>query len=188
MTKVHGSFTGIRIGISTIKAISEVHNIPIIGVTSLKSLSFNEITKNILTENVFLFNNEDNVFSLDNTIISLIDARNNQVYCGVFNKDFDDIYLASDINEILGDIKKYIHDGTIFVGNASIMHKELIKNRFEKSISFSEYNEQSSVSTAIAGLEIFKNGVSDTADTILPFYLRKSQAERMKDLSNNGNV
>ncbi len=35
-----GSFTGIRIGISTIKAIVEVHNIKVIGVTSLKKFSF----------------------------------------------------------------------------------------------------------------------------------------------------
>ena len=27
----------------------------------------------------------------------------------------------------------------------------------------------------------------ETADTILPFYLRKSQAERMKEINNNGN-
>ena len=54
-------------------------------------------------------------------------------------------------------------------------------------LNFSENNEQSSVSTALAGLDIFNTGRLDTADTILPFYLRKSQAERMKDLNNNGN-
>ena len=43
INKGPGSFTGIRIGISTIKAIAEVHNIKIVGVTSLKSLSYNEI-------------------------------------------------------------------------------------------------------------------------------------------------
>lgn len=180
------------------------------GVTSLKSLAFNEIAKSFLSENNCTINslNIDSVqdkkntlsndleqtnFSLngskewllsdDNTVISLIDARNNQVYCGVFRKNYDDVYLATDVNEVLNNIKDYIEDNTIFVGNASVLHKELIQNYFAKTIQFSEHNEQSSISTAVAGLKIFKNGTFDTADSILPFYLRKSQAERMKDLS-----
>ena len=181
------------------------------GVTSLKSLAFNEIAKSFLSENNCTINslNIDSVqdkkntlsndleqtnFSLngskewllsdDNTVISLIDARNNQVYCGVFRKNYDDVYLATDINEVLDNIKDYVGDNTIFVGNASVLHKELIQNYFAaKKIQLSEHNEQSSVSTAIAGFETFKNGTFDTADSILPFYLRKSQAERMKDLS-----
>ena len=36
-----GSFTGIRIGISTVKAFSDAKNIPVTGVTSLESLAYN---------------------------------------------------------------------------------------------------------------------------------------------------
>ena len=61
-----GSFTGIRIGVATIKPMAEILNIKIASVISLEVLA-----KNV--ENT-------------ETIVSLIDARNNQVYCGIFDK------------------------------------------------------------------------------------------------------
>ena len=56
----HGSFTGIRIGVSSVKALVEVQSIPVAEVTSLEALS-----KNILEAE---------------TKVSLIDCKNNQVY------------------------------------------------------------------------------------------------------------
>ena len=63
-----GSFTGIRIGVATIKPMAEILNIKIASVISLEVLA-----KNV--ENT-------------ETIVSLIDARNNQVYCGIFDKKY----------------------------------------------------------------------------------------------------
>lgn len=165
-----GSFTGIRIGVSTIKAIAEIYKINVIGVSSLQSLAFNDDCKN-------------------NTIISLIDARNNQVYCGVFNgNDRNEcLCFADDINTTLNKITSFVTKDSIFVGDGGILHKQIITDFFKMPIQFSKNNEQSSVSTGIAGLNLFNSGVYETADTIMPFYLRKSQAERMKDLNNNGN-
>ena len=54
-----GSFTGIRIGISAVKALAEVNNIKIASITSLESLVQNINSK---------------------TKVSMIDARNDQVY------------------------------------------------------------------------------------------------------------
>lgn len=54
-----GSFTGIRIGIATVKALAEVNNIKIASITSLESLVQNINSK---------------------TKVSMIDARNDQVY------------------------------------------------------------------------------------------------------------
>ena len=67
-----GSFTGIRIGIASIKPLAEVYNLPVASVTSLESLA----------------RNVENVES-DTAIISLIDARNNQVYAGIFDNDYN---------------------------------------------------------------------------------------------------
>lgn len=60
-----GSFTGIRIGISTLKAFSDVTNLPSVGVSSLKSLAY------------YIKQNEGYT-------CSLIDANHGNVYCGIF--------------------------------------------------------------------------------------------------------
>ena len=149
-----GSFTGIRIGISTAKAIAEVNQIPVVSCTSLEALSYNV--------------NAD-------TICSLIDARNNQVYCGIFDKNHNLIkdYMADDINEILKNLPK----GEIFlVGDGAVLHKELIKG------TFSQENKIHAQNIGICGFNKYKKGKTETADSIVPMYLRKSQAERMKEL------
>ena len=65
-----GSFTGIRIGVSTAKALAVVNNIPVVGVTSLEGLAYN-IKKDT------------------GIICSLIDANNHQVYCGIFDNNYN---------------------------------------------------------------------------------------------------
>ena len=154
---VHGSFTGIRIGISSIKAIAESLNIPVIDVSSLEALAYN-------------------VQNLDcSTICSLIDARNNQVYCGIFDKNYNllENYLADDINIIIKSLKKY--ENIIYVGDGAIVHKDLLGVP-----DFTYENIIHAKNIAKCGYNKFKNNNVKTADSITPLYLRKSQAERMK--------
>ena len=161
-----GSFTGIRIGISSVKAMAQVLDIPTFGVTSLEGLAYN-------------------VELINGTICSLIDARNNQVYCGIFDNEYNllEDYLADDINIVIEHLKKY--QNITFVGDGSIIHKSLLKDNL-CNVQFSEKNKLSSVNI---GKCAYKNleGCKENADTLLPLYLRKSQAERMKDLNEPNN-
>ena len=153
-----GSFTGIRIGISTVKAIAESLNIPVIAVSSLEGLAYN------------IHDSE--------CICSLIDARNNQVYCGLFDSNHTLIgnYMADDINTILPVINK--NKDILFVGDGAVAHKGLLNiNNFRsdnllhaKNINLCAFNK-------------FSKGEILSADSILPMYLRKSQAERMRNLN-----
>ena len=157
-----GSFTGIRIGISTIKAFAEVLNIKIASVTSLETLSRNEIAEE------------------GQVIVPLIDARNNQVYAAVFDSNYNQIEdnMADDIVNVINRIKKYKY--VIFVGDGAIIHKDLLLSYFSEA-KFSDNNKQYSSKTGVCGYHKFlKEQVLD-ADTIAPLYLRKSQAERMKN-------
>ena len=153
-----GPFTGIRIGISTVKAIAESLNIPVIAVSSLEGLAYN------------IHDSE--------CICSLIDARNNQVYCGLFDSNHTLIgnYMADDINTILPVINQ--NKDILFVGDGAVAHKGLLNiNNFRsdnllhaKNINLCAFNK-------------FSKGEILSADSILPMYLRKSQAERMRNLN-----
>lgn len=159
-----GSFTGIRIGIASIKPIAEVYKLPVASVTSLETLA-----RNIEIEDA------------DTTIVSLIDAKNNQVYAGFFDNQYNlkEEEYADDINVILEKAIKY--NKFVFVGDGAEIHKELIKNKFAgKEIIFAVNNSQIAINTGKLGYKKFLESNLKNADTILPIYLRKSQAERMK--------
>ena len=154
-----GSFTGIRIGISSIKAIAEVNNIPVAGVSSLETLA--------------------RIDEKNRIKISLIDARNNQVYCGIFDENYDkkEDFIADDINIVIEKLKKY--QNIVCIGDGAILHKEKLEQNLE-NIEFSDINEQSAFCVGLIAYKKYQKNDLYTADTITPMYLRKSQAERMK--------
>lgn len=154
-----GSFTGIRIGVSSIKAIAEILNVKLAQVTSLETLAAN-------VEN-------------EETIVSLIDARNNQVYCGIFDKEYNlkEEALADDINEAINHIKQY--NGVVITGNGIEVHRELLEKELI-NVKFAEENRQLAKNVGKIGYKKLKENAVENADTIIPIYLRKSQAERLK--------
>ena len=154
-----GSFTGIRIGVASIKAIAEVHNIKIASVTSLEILARIDESEKIK--------------------VALIDARNNQVYCGIFDNEYNQIeeLIADDIFNVIEILKKYKKMN--FIGDGAVLHKEKILENIPNA-EFSKINNQSAALGGKIAYKKYLNQDLKDADTIIPIYLRKSQAERMK--------
>lgn len=165
-----GSFTGIRIGISTVKAFADVKNIPIIGVTSLESLAYN-ITDSGL-------------------IATLIDAKHDNVYFALYelkhNKYTTIIEPISDtISNVIQVLKSYSTNIT-FVGDGSEAHKDLISTEISNCVFAStEQNLQTSISIGKSAYDKYIADNYQPVYSLSPIYLKKSQAEINLENSKN---
>lgn len=156
-----GSFTGIRIGVGTVLAFQDSLNIPCVGISSLEAIAYN--------------------IPQDGLICSLIDAKNNNVYYGLF-KHSDNKYSQigtldfKTIDDTIFTLKSQLTTNTpiYFVGDGAIVNKTLIETNITNCI-FTEKNNLSSYSLGIAGYNTY---MQEGNTSVMPLYLRKSQAER----------
>ena len=162
-----GSFTGIRIGIATMKAFADVTNIKTVSVTSLESLSYN--------------------IEEDGIIIPIIDCKNNNVYSAIFSRE-NNTYkqigenIADNIDNAISLYKANAENKNItFVGDGSILYKDLLTSRLSNKLIFSNKNTQSSISLAKCAYAKYLEGLYGDSNNLSPLYLRKSQAERAID-------
>lgn len=159
-----GSFTGIRIGIATMKAFADVTNIKTVSVTSLESLSYN--------------------IEEDGIIIPIIDCKNNNVYSAIFSRE-NNTYkqigenIADNIDNAIRLYKANVENKNItFVGDGSILYKDLLTSSLSNKLIFSNKNTQSSISLAKCAYAKYLEGLYGDSNNLSPLYLRKSQAER----------
>lgn len=176
-----GSFTGIRIGIATVKAFSDSLNIPCIGISSLEALAYN-------------INNNSNL------VCSILDCKNNNCYFALYErkeKIFETLIepQAEDIDSTFSILKSYINDNfenfnITFVGDGSKNYQNQIKETFkEAQITDENQDNLNSYNLGICGYEKYiYNDISN--EEILPLYLKKPQAqklleEKLKGIKNN---
>jgi|SRR6056297_287359 len=159
-----GSFTGLRIGFSVAKTISYVKNIPIIGVNSLKAMTY-----------PYLFDN--------NLIVPLIDARRNEIFASAYIKEKGKIREivktgAYKLENFLRILKEQEY-GKIFIGEAAsdcFKSKILEYSKNYQIIDFNTYIYTPSVIGKLAFKRYKKNNFENLIE-FEPAYYRKSDAE-----------
>ncbi len=157
-----GSFTGIRIGVTAARAFAQAGKMFIEATSSLKLLAY----KIPFEEYV---------------ICSIIDGKKGRVYTGFFKRNKKRIAKLSPFYDITPEqlaeiIKQKFNDNKIvFVGNGQIEYKKYLQKNIKKAI-FTDKNFYYPEAKDIYFL-IKKNNYNKDYNKIIPFYLRKSDAE-----------
>lgn len=155
-----GSFTGIRVGISTVSGISYALSMPAIGVSSFEVIAGS--------------------LSFSHPIVVWIDTRQGDVYHAVLEHkrnqlEFISLPKAGRPEELLKDIKncQKTEDRIVFAGDGAIKFRDLITAHFKKEAVFPEclLSHPSAGVLAMIGLKRFKEKGGDL-DPLSPFYLR----------------
>ena len=116
-------------------------------------------------------------------VCSIIDAKNNNVYAGLFKYEDShysliDKYISDNINNALDSLNHYSNNKIIFVGSGATTYSSQIKDSI-KNCLITEGNSNNSSASGVAKAAIYKYfNCTDKEDLALsPLYLKKSSAE-----------
>ena len=161
VTRGPGSFTGLRIGISTIKGLAVASEKPVVGVSSLETLAL-QVS-----------------YSRD-LICPILDARRGEVYFSRYR--FLNGHLKKQTKERVAPPYQAVDDlneSCLFVGNGAVVYKEMILEKMGEFASFAPLIQNTIRASTMAYLSMakFENNDTDDIEKILPYYIRKSDAE-----------
>lgn len=158
-----GSFTGLRIGVATIKALAHAAGKRVVSVGTLEALAYN-------------------VPYGEHIIVPVMDARRNNVFTAAYIWDdgFKEIGEPEGITieECVAGCADFLD--TIFVGDGAAAHREYIKEKLGEHAVFPHGGALNSRASSVAAIAMkrAKNGETQSYLEMNPYYIKKSQAER----------
>lgn len=145
-----GSFTGVRIGVSTANAMAAARSKPVIGISSLEALAY----------------------GLPGRVCPLLDARNGNCYAACYQ---DGLCLTPPCSM---ETERFLHNlcdaDVTFVGDVEAF-AALLASYAPQSQALNAHVSAQGI--ALAAWAAYLRG--ETAREIMPLYLRPSQAERL---------
>ena len=155
-----GSFTGIRIGVSMVKGLAWALEKPCVGVSTLEAMAWHGLAAGGL-------------------VCPVMDARRSQVYNALFSvEDGRPVRLTEDraisLEELAEELGSYDWPAFLVGDGAEMSYDYLTARGVECTLAPENLRMQSAWGVGMAALD----KESGTADSLLPVYLRLSQAER----------
>ncbi len=160
-----GSFTGIRIGVATVKGFAFANDKPCYGISTLEAMAWSVAGSNTL-------------------ICPVMDARCMQVYTAIFQSTNGNIIRLTEDDAIkvdaLADLLKMQKRKTMLIGDGAEKFFDKLKDAgADVYLAPCSIRQQHASGVAIAAWQYKCNGTEPIQSAqLVPCYLRLSQAER----------
>lgn len=164
-----GSFTGLRIGSATGKGLGLALNKPLIHIPTMDAMAYG-------------------LYRAKDLICPMMDARREQVYTGLYHYSarFEIVkqQWAADIHELIRELNQR-GEAVLFLGDGVPVCRHIIEEELTVSYEFSpaHVNRQKAASVAALGAVYYAEGKTEPASSHRPDYLKKSQAEREREVA-----
>lgn len=161
-----GSFTGLRIGLSTAKGLSYACEKPLVAVPTLFGLAYNARIHHIATNG--------------QTILPMIDARRNEVYCALYRNDVAAVIeIESSRAKTVEHIEELVNNAAniLIVGDGAEKFQQYLmttNEHYRQKFTFPQREKRICSAAAIALLGEEKLRAGECADTasLEPLYVK----------------
>lgn len=161
-----GSFTGLRIGLSTVKGLAYGSDVPVFGVRTLDAMA-HRVPSQVR----------------GHFVCAIMDARKGQVYAALYRSDADVLTTVMEgtldtAENVLTRVRELTTGGCLFIGEGTRVYGELIEDLMDGRASSTVGEEYPSTAAGVACIaeKRFLNGTPDTLHTLMPDYLRPPDA------------
>ena len=164
-----GSFTGLRIGSATAKGLGLALGKPLIHVPTMDAMGYC-------------------LYGASALICPMLDARRQQVYTGLYRYEekFEIVkeQYITDIHALIAELNER-GERVIFLGDGVPVNRAVIEEEMKVPYSFApaQASRQRASAVAALGAVYLAEGKTETAAEHKPDYLRKSQAEREREVA-----
>jgi tRNA threonylcarbamoyladenosine biosynthesis protein TsaB len=156
-----GSFTGLRIGISTILGLAAATRKPIVGISGLDALAMQAAAP-------------------DMTICPLIDGRRGEVYCGRYRWVKGELVKEATEQVLPPELAiSGLSTPALFAGTGALLYQTLIRDHFGDAARFAPECQNTLRASTVAWLSIkrFETGDVDDIFRYEPMYIRRPDAK-----------
>ncbi len=159
-----GSFTGLRVGLSTVKGLCFATGKPLVAVSSLEAFAHQ-------------------LRWADKVICPLFDARKKEVYGALFKAEGGEISrLTDDMVQSVDKIISLVTEKTLFAGTGAERYRDVITDRLSDMAEFADGPLMHPLPSSLAFAAMKKAEKKEFSDpsTLTPLYIRASEAEIKK--------